>query len=130
MGKDGLMTPAHMQEMVQCYLNLGEPYTAYNCIRSFAAEQTDLMSILSEGMAESLIKLGDYNQLSKFLENEGSARQSDWFIQLGRIIVDLNEKENEVLSGLTNARSDVANALKQTHMQLGDFQQGYSCLIK
>jgi hypothetical protein len=81
-------------------------------------------------MAESLIKLGDYTQLSKFLEKEENASQSDWFIQLGRIIVDLNEKENDVLTGLSNARQDVANALKQSHLQLGDFQQGYSCLIK
>lgn len=48
LGKDGLMTPAHMQEMTRCYLNLGEPYTAMNCIKSFTSQQPDLFSILSE----------------------------------------------------------------------------------
>lgn len=83
-------------------------------------------------MAESLLKLGDYSQLEKFLQDNPVACQTgDWFVQIGNIFLNMNDNnEDGVSKTLLNVRTDVANALRQTSLQFGDYQQCYSYLIK
>lgn len=82
-------------------------------------------------MAECLIKLGDYSQLDKFLNNNKFVHNSDWSVQVGRLLVGVCKKEKEeVLKGLSNARLELANSLNQVGLRFSDYHQGYFCLIK
>ena len=62
LGMDGILIPNHTQEIIQCYLKLGEPYTALNYINSLTKDEPEMMSVLSEVRRQKGINFFSFNQ--------------------------------------------------------------------
>ncbi|GBP59966.1 hypothetical protein EVAR_84466_1 [Eumeta japonica] len=91
LAQEGLLDKNSMQGMVDCYLGLDQPYTAYQLLSSHDSN----VDGMSELAAEPLWRLGNFDQLQEIVNKPIPPSRENWGLIMGRILLSFRSQNHE-----------------------------------
>lgn len=131
LAQETLLKPEYLNEMIRCYLELENPYTAVNIAQAAMETHPDHKTMLYELQAESFWRQSSYDKLEELLARPELKTNTSWGVLIGKTLqhfrlgerVDFRAKINEIRKTLTQM-------LTVTSIEEGVYQHGYSHVIK
>lgn len=124
------LTPECLQDMVKCYLELDNPYTASNIAQGAVLERCDYKSWLCEQQAECYWRLNSYEKLSELLSQPDMADNNSWGVSIGRTLQHFRLRNRiEFRTEIKNITRCLTDHLAVTSIEEGMYRHGYSNII-
>ncbi|XP_028157289.1 serine/threonine-protein kinase ATR-like [Ostrinia furnacalis] len=90
LAQEGPLDKHSLQGMIDCYLGLDQPFTAYRLLSEHETKNSNL-----EMAAEPLWRLGRFDQLDELVKKPIPANRENWGLQMGRILLAYRAQDHD-----------------------------------
>ncbi|XP_038211943.1 serine/threonine-protein kinase ATR [Zerene cesonia] len=117
LAQEGQLDKHSLQGMIDCYLGLDQPFTAYRLLSE--QEIDDTMKELS---AEPLWRLGRFEQLDELVNKPVPPSRENWGLLMGRILLAYRKQDHDIF------RESCSDAMNRLLQQMDGETRGESAL--
>ncbi|ERL94616.1 hypothetical protein D910_11893 [Dendroctonus ponderosae] len=117
----------HVQNLIQCYLDLDKVNTALYCAEGALGLQPEFGNMLLDMQAEALWRLGTYENLDRLLANPDVDNCKGWGVQVGKSLLCIkNEERDEFKRVLESIKKQQVDSFGAASLEEGAYHHGYS----
>lgn len=131
MAQEQSLKPEYLTEMIKCYLELDNPYNAFNIAEGAVESYPNSKSMFYESQAESLWHLNSYDALSSLVSKSELKNNTYWGVSIGKSLLHFRNGNrlgfNEEISKMQKTLADM---LTVTSIEEGVYRHGYPNIIK
>ncbi|XP_060518372.1 serine/threonine-protein kinase ATR isoform X2 [Cylas formicarius] len=121
----------HIRGLIQCYLDLDKVNTALYLAEGALDDQPEFGNMLIDMQAESLWRLGKYDELEGLLEDPNYESNKSWGIQVGRSLIHLKKGERPEFRAVLEAiKRQQVDAFAAASLEEGAYQHGYGYIVR
>lgn len=118
------------KDMIQCYMGLDQPETALVLAEGLMKEMYD-QNVLMQSCAESLWRLGRFEELEEMIECSDFKESSEWGIRCGQILLDFRRNEKNLFAAeVDKTQLTILKDLRIVGDEQNCYQKGYSDIMK
>lgn len=131
MAQEQSLKPAYLREMIKCYLELDNPFTAFNIAEGAIESCPNYKSMFYESQAECLWRLNSYDGLDELVAKSELKHNTDWGVSIGKSLLHFrNENRLSFNEEINKTQKMLANMLTATSIEEGVYRHGYPNIIK
>ncbi|XP_031765193.2 serine/threonine-protein kinase ATR isoform X2 [Galleria mellonella] len=124
LAQEGQLDTHSLQGMIDCYLGLDQPFTAYRLLSEHDSEEC------MELAAEPLWRLGRFEQLEELAKKPVPAGRENWGLLMGRILLSFRAQDHEgFLSSCRETRSRLLAQVGCEGQGEGALRGGYQSIL-
>ncbi|CAH3911753.1 unnamed protein product [Pieris brassicae] len=125
LAQEGQLDRHSLQGMIDCYLGLDQPFTAYRLLSE--QEVDDTMMELS---AEPLWRLGRFEQLDELVSKSVPSSRENWGLLMGRILLSYRKQEEDYFKvSCADARNRLLSQMDAETRGESALRSGYQSVL-